>query len=79
MLGVDHGKITLLSTPFPIIAILGTNCCCNVILFYVGNKRCCIVLRFAFLLHNWKDMLDYSDDTMQAAVSFEKLVNVSVR
>ncbi|KAI0208122.1 Cysteine--tRNA ligase, cytoplasmic [Lamellibrachia satsuma] len=32
-------------------------------------------LRLAFLLHNWKDMLDYSDNTMQAAVSYEKLVN----
>ena len=44
MLGVDHDKIILPSTPFPTIPMLGTNCCCNVILFYVGNKRCCIVL-----------------------------------
>ena len=44
MLGVDHDKILLLSTPFPTIPMLGKNCCYNVIVFYVGNKRCCIVL-----------------------------------
>ena len=44
MLGVDHDKIILLSTPFPTIPMLGKNCCCGVIVFYVGNKRCCIVL-----------------------------------
>ena len=44
MLGVDHDKNILLSTPFPTIPMLGTNCWCNVIVFYVGNKRCCIVL-----------------------------------
>ena len=44
MLGVDHDKIILLSTPFPTIPMLGKNCCCGVIVFDVGNKRCCIVL-----------------------------------
>ena len=44
MLGVDHDKIILLSTPFPTIPMLGKNCCYNVIVFFVGNKRCCIVL-----------------------------------
>ena len=44
MLGVDHDKNILLSTPFPTIPMLGTNCWCNVIMLYVGNKRCCIVL-----------------------------------
>ena len=44
MLGVDHDKIILLSTPFPTIPMLGKNCSCGVIVFYVGNKRCCIVL-----------------------------------
>ena len=44
MLGVDHDKNILLSTPFPTIPMLGRNCWCNVIVFYVGNKRCCIVL-----------------------------------
>ena len=31
MLGVDHDKIILLSIPVPLIPILGTNCCCDVI------------------------------------------------
>ncbi len=44
MLGVDHDKIILLSTPFPTIPMLGKHCCCGVIVLYVGNKRCCIVL-----------------------------------
>ena len=44
MLGVDRDKIILLSSPFPTIPMLGKNCCCDVIVFYVGNKRCCIVL-----------------------------------
>ena len=44
MLGVDHAKIILLSTPFPTIPMFGKNCCCDVIVFYVGHKRCCIVL-----------------------------------
>nr|CAG4649995.1 EOG090X02DZ [Sida crystallina] len=29
-------------------------------------------LRLAFLLHSWKDTLDYSDNTMEAAVQYEK-------
>ena len=44
MLGVDQDKIILLSTSFPTILMLGKSCCCGVIVFYVGNKRCCIVL-----------------------------------
>ena len=44
MLGVDHDKIILLSTPFPTIPMLGKNCCYNVIVFFVVTKRCCIVL-----------------------------------
>nr|CAG4640688.1 EOG090X02DZ [Eulimnadia texana] len=31
-------------------------------------------LRLAFLLHSWKDTLDYSDNTMEAAVSYEKML-----
>ena len=38
-----HDKIILLSTPFPTIPMLGNNCCCDVIVFYVGNNRYCIV------------------------------------
>ena len=34
-------------------------------------------LRLAFLLHSWKDTLDYSANTMEMAVQWEKLVNVS--
>ena len=50
MLGVDHDKIILLSTLFTTIPMLGKNCCCDVIVFYVGNKRCCIVL-YCIVLH----------------------------
>ena len=44
MLGVDHDKIIFLSTPFPTIPMLGKKICYNVIVSFVGNKRCCIVL-----------------------------------
>ena len=43
MLEVDHDKIILLSTAFPTIPMLATNCCCSVNLFYVGNKRSCCI------------------------------------
>ncbi|XP_015599244.1 cysteine--tRNA ligase, cytoplasmic [Cephus cinctus] len=32
-------------------------------------------LRLAFLLHSWKDTLDYSDNTMDLAVQYEKFLN----
>ncbi|XP_078051220.1 cysteine--tRNA ligase, cytoplasmic [Augochlora pura] len=32
-------------------------------------------LRFAFLLHSWKDTLDYSDNTMNMALQYEKFLN----
>ena len=52
MLEVAHDKIILLSTPFPTIPMLATHCCCNVNLFYVGNKRsCCIVLYCIVRMH----------------------------
>ena len=35
-------------------------------------------LRISFLLHSWKDTLDYSDNTMNDAIQFEKTVNVNV-
>lgn len=35
-------------------------------------------LRIAFLLHSWKDTLDYSDNTMEMAIQTEKLFNVSI-
>lgn len=34
-------------------------------------------LRLAFLLHSWKDTLDYSDNTMEMAAQYEKMLNVS--
>lgn len=36
-------------------------------------------LRIAFLLHSWKDTLDYSDNTMEMAIQTEKLFNVSIK
>uniref|UniRef100_A0A1A9W3Q7 Cysteine--tRNA ligase, cytoplasmic n=1 Tax=Glossina brevipalpis TaxID=37001 RepID=A0A1A9W3Q7_9MUSC len=32
-------------------------------------------LRLAFLLHSWKDTLDYSENTMEMAVQYERLLN----
>ncbi|KAK9879201.1 hypothetical protein WA026_004049 [Henosepilachna vigintioctopunctata] len=32
-------------------------------------------LRFAFLLHSWRDTLDYSHNTMESALQIEKLFN----
>lgn len=32
-------------------------------------------LRLAFLLHQWKDTLDYSDNTMEIAMQYEKIFN----
>lgn len=34
-------------------------------------------LRLAFLLHSWKDTLDYSENTMESAVACEKILNVN--
>lgn len=34
-------------------------------------------LRLAFLLHSWKDTLDYSESTMESAVACEKILNVN--
>ncbi|XP_072905363.1 cysteine--tRNA ligase, cytoplasmic isoform X2 [Hemitrygon akajei] len=32
-------------------------------------------LRLAFLMHSWKDTLDYSNNTMESAVQYEKFLN----
>ncbi|RWS10176.1 cysteine--tRNA ligase: cytoplasmic-like protein [Dinothrombium tinctorium] len=32
-------------------------------------------LRFAFLLHSWKDTLDYSENSMHDAINYEKFAN----
>lgn len=34
-------------------------------------------LRLAFLMHSWKDTLDYSSNTMESALQYEKFMNVS--
>ena len=45
MLEVDHDKIILLSTLFPTIPMLGTNCCFNVILFYFDHVVLSCIVR----------------------------------
>lgn len=42
------------------------------------NKHTARQLRLMFLLHSWKDTLDYSDETMKAAISYEKTVDVNI-
>lgn len=41
------------------------------------QKNTASQLRLAFLLHSWKDTLDYSENTMEMAVQYEKFLNVS--
>lgn len=36
-------------------------------------------LRLAFLMHSWKDTLDYSSNTMESAVQYERFMNVGGR
>lgn len=36
-------------------------------------------LRIAFLMHSWKDTLDYSENTMNDAIQFEKTLNVNLK
>lgn len=38
-------------------------------------KNSATQLRLAFLLHSWKDTLDYSENTMEMAVQFEKCLS----
>jgi cysteinyl-tRNA synthetase len=45
------------------------------ILQEVLEKHSARQLRIAFLLHSWKDTLDYSDNTMDLAKAYEKTVN----
>jgi len=35
-------------------------------------------LRILFLMHAWKDAMDYSDESMEAVISFEKKCKVSL-
>lgn len=39
------------------------------------EKNSATQLRLAFLLHSWKDTLDYSDNTMEMAVQYERFLN----
>lgn len=39
------------------------------------QKQTATQLRLAFLLHSWKDTLDYSDNTMDMAVQYERMLN----
>ncbi|KAH8402094.1 hypothetical protein KR009_009720 [Drosophila setifemur] len=39
------------------------------------KKHSATQLRLAFLLHAWKDTLDYSENTMEMATQFEKFLN----
>ncbi|EDW01873.1 cysteine--tRNA ligase, cytoplasmic [Drosophila grimshawi] len=39
------------------------------------TKHSATQLRLAFLLHSWKDTLDYSENTMEMATQFEKFLN----
>uniref|UniRef100_A0A1B0D7F8 Cysteine--tRNA ligase, cytoplasmic n=1 Tax=Phlebotomus papatasi TaxID=29031 RepID=A0A1B0D7F8_PHLPP len=39
------------------------------------KKHSATQLRLAFLLHSWKDTLDYSDNTMEMAVQYEKFLS----
>lgn len=41
------------------------------------KKHSATQLRLAFLLHSWKDTLDYSENTMEMATQYEKFLNVS--
>lgn len=40
------------------------------------QKQSACELRLMFLLHSWKDTLDYSDNTMEMATQFKKFLNV---
>ncbi|XP_053684550.1 cysteine--tRNA ligase, cytoplasmic [Sabethes cyaneus] len=39
------------------------------------QKHTAAQLRLAFLLHSWKDTLDYSENTMEMAVQYERFLN----
>ncbi|XP_058979756.1 cysteine--tRNA ligase, cytoplasmic-like [Musca domestica] len=39
------------------------------------QKHSACQLRLAFLLHSWKDTLDYSDNTMDMAIQYERFLN----
>ena len=56
--GVDNDKTILLSTPFPTIPIFSLQCFFVMLfLFYVGNKRYCIVLYFTAQIYAYINTL----------------------
>lgn len=40
------------------------------------QKNTACDLRLMFLLHSWKDTLDYSENTMEMATQYKKFLNV---
>lgn len=46
---------------------------CAFVLYFLLARQ----LRLAFLMHSWKDTLDYSNNTMESAIQYEKFINVS--
>lgn len=42
------------------------------------KKQSACELRLMFLLHSWKDTLDYSENTMEMATQFKKFLNVKL-
>ena len=42
----------------------------------VLGKHSARQVRLVFLLHSWKDTLDYSESTMELAKSYDKTLNV---
>lgn len=43
------------------------------------EKQSACDLRLMFLLHSWKDTLDYSDNTMEMATQYRKFLNVCIQ
>lgn len=41
-----------------------------------GHLSAARQLRLAFLMHAWKDTLDYSSNTMESALQYERFLNV---
>ena len=72
MLGVDHDKIILLSTPFPTIPILGKNCCYNVIVFFVVLY--CIVL-YCMCAHNYESSDWIRSNTIHGCLWLHPVLN----
>uniref|UniRef100_A0A672MTX6 Cysteine--tRNA ligase, cytoplasmic n=1 Tax=Sinocyclocheilus grahami TaxID=75366 RepID=A0A672MTX6_SINGR len=42
-----------------------------IVLYFLSARQ----LRLAFLMHSWKDTLDYSNNTMESAIQYERFIN----